>query len=61
VGDTRADEAWLAEVGWRATPANGRANLPGLDFYAPGEVAVGLLEILQEAAAHGFERVGPRR
>ena len=57
VGDTRADEAWLAEIGWRAAPANGRENLPGLDFYAPGEVAAGLLQILQEAAAHGYERI----
>ncbi|MCC2670746.1 MAG: HAD-superfamily hydrolase [Armatimonadetes bacterium] len=54
VGDTRADEAWLAEVGWRATPANGRANLPGMHFYAEGAVAAGLLEILHHAASRGF-------
>lgn len=49
VGDTRADEGWLQLVGWRAAPANGREALPGMDYYAPDEVAAGLLEILQHA------------
>lgn len=49
VGDTRADELWLQEVGWRAAPANGRAALPGMDYYAQSEVAAGLLEILEHA------------
>lgn len=51
VGDTRADEAWLREVGRRAAPANGREALPGLDYYAPEPVAAGLLDILQRFAA----------
>ena len=32
VGDTRADEAWLREVGWRSAPANGRDALPGMHY-----------------------------
>jgi hydroxymethylpyrimidine pyrophosphatase-like HAD family hydrolase len=47
VGDTRADEAWLSHVGWRAAPANGRDQLVGLDYYSPHEVTVGLLDILR--------------
>lgn len=49
VGDTKADELWLQEVGWRATPANGREALPGMHYYAETEVAAGLLEILEHA------------
>lgn len=48
VGDTPADAQWLAAVGNRAAPANGRAHLPGLDFYATGEGPDGLLEILRQ-------------
>ena len=48
VGDTPADAQWLAVVGKRAAPANGRAYLPGLDYYAPGEGPEGLAEILQQ-------------
>lgn len=47
VGDTPADAQWLAVVGNRAAPANGRAHLPGLDYYAPREGPEGLLEIIQ--------------
>jgi hydroxymethylpyrimidine pyrophosphatase-like HAD family hydrolase len=46
VGDTRADEEWLQVVGHRSAPANGRTALPGLEFYAQGEVARGTLEIV---------------
>ena len=46
VGDTRADEEWLQVVGHRAAPANGRAALPGLEFYAESEVVGGTLEIV---------------
>jgi 3-deoxy-D-manno-octulosonate 8-phosphate phosphatase KdsC-like HAD superfamily phosphatase len=47
VGDTRADEEWLQVVGVRAAPANGRAALPGLEYYATSEVARGTLEIVE--------------
>ncbi|HEU4753348.1 MAG TPA: HAD family hydrolase [Armatimonadota bacterium] len=57
VGDTRADEEWLAEVGWRAAPANGREALPDLHYYAPREVAAGLLDILARLRAQGFQRL----
>jgi len=56
VGDTRADELWLREVGWRAAPANGREALPGMDYYAKGEVAAGLLEILEHAHNNAWGR-----
>jgi len=54
VGDTRADEAWLEEVGWRAAPANGRDQLSGMHYYAPREVTQGLLDILQRAQEKGY-------
>jgi len=47
VGDTVADAAWLREVGWSATPANGRAALPHVHYAAEREEAAGLLEILE--------------
>ena len=47
VGDTVADAEWLALAGWSAAPANGRAALPGLSFYAEREVTAGLLEIVE--------------
>jgi hydroxymethylpyrimidine pyrophosphatase-like HAD family hydrolase len=58
VGDTRADELWLQEVGWRAAPANGRDALPGMHYYAESEVAAGLLEILQHAQRRGWGEGG---
>lgn len=51
VGDSAADAAWLAKVGWRAAPANGRTALPGLDFYASEPEARGLALILRRLAA----------
>jgi len=58
VGDTGADKLWLQVVGWRAAPANGREALPGMHFYAQGEVAAGLLEILQHALKQGWGGAG---
>lgn len=57
VGDTKADEAWLREVGWRAAPANGRAALPGMHYYSPQSVAGGLLDILQRLASNAYSGV----
>jgi hypothetical protein len=57
VGDTRADAGWLAEVGWRAAPANGREALPGMHYYSPFEVAEGLLDILRRLAENECEGV----
>lgn len=54
VGDTAADEAWLAEAGWRAAPANGRAALPGMDYYSPHEVTAGLLDILRRLQERSY-------
>jgi len=54
VGDTKADEAWLKEVGWRAAPANGREALPGMHYYSPHSVARGLLDILQRLALNAY-------
>jgi hypothetical protein len=54
VGDTKADELWLQEVGWRAAPANGREALPGMHYYATAEVAAGLLEILEYAQRNAW-------
>lgn len=59
VGDTKADELWLQEVGWRATPANGRVALSGMHYYATGEVAAGLLEILEHARTNNWGAPGP--
>lgn len=57
VGDTKADEAWLREVGWRATPANGREALPGMHYYSPHSVARGLLDILQRLKSSAYARL----
>lgn len=54
VGDTPADAAWLQVTGWRAAPANGREQLPGLHFYAEEPVTRGLLEILRRVQARDF-------
>jgi len=54
VGDTQADAAWLQEVGWRAAPANGREQLPGMHYYAPRDVAEGLLDILRRLRGHDY-------
>jgi hydroxymethylpyrimidine pyrophosphatase-like HAD family hydrolase len=63
VGDTTADQDWLRVVGWRAAPSNGRDALPGLDYYARGEVAQGLLEIVERLSLNGWASVtdAPRR
>lgn len=58
VGDTKADEAWLREVGWRAAPANGREALPGMHYYSPESVAAGLLDILHRLAANDYAGIG---
>lgn len=57
VGDTIADQEWLAGVGWTATPANGRAALPGLKYYAAGDSTAGLIEILQRLRDSGYAGV----
>jgi hydroxymethylpyrimidine pyrophosphatase-like HAD family hydrolase len=54
VGDTKADEAWLQAIGWRAAPANGREQLPGMNYYAPREVAQGLLDIFRRTRANDY-------
>ncbi len=54
VGDSAADAEWLAAVGWRGAPANGREQLLGMDYYSPHEVADGLLDILERVAERGY-------
>lgn len=55
VGDTKGDEEWLRQVGWAAAPANGRPNLPGLNYYAEAEASAGLLQILQHLERNGYD------
>lgn len=55
VGDTKGDEDWLRQVGWAAAPANGRLNLPDLNYYAEAEAAAGLLQILRHLERNGYD------
>jgi hydroxymethylpyrimidine pyrophosphatase-like HAD family hydrolase len=57
VGDTGADAEWLHAVGVRAAPANGRAALPGMDYYAEHPVIAGLLEILNRLTQRNYEEL----
>jgi hydroxymethylpyrimidine pyrophosphatase-like HAD family hydrolase len=54
VGDTVADQEWLAGVGWTATPGNGRQALPGLRYYAASDSTRGLVEILTRLREHDY-------
>jgi hydroxymethylpyrimidine pyrophosphatase-like HAD family hydrolase len=51
VGDTLADEAWLAAVGFSAAPSNGDPALTGIHYRASQPETLGLCEILEHVAA----------
>lgn len=47
IGDTPADEEWLAVVGHSAAPANGKGKVRGAEYYSDYEVTEGVLDILR--------------